>query len=88
MMEQFNFPTTIYFGEGSLFSLVEKIKAENHQKILIITDKTLVKLGLLTELTEELKNQNLDFEVFDGTHPNPTDEDVKKGTGTYIVPDR
>lgn len=82
-MKQFNFPTTIYFGEGSLCSLAERIKAENHQKILIVTDKTLVKLGLLTELTKELKNQNLDFEIFDETHPNPTDEDVIEGTGTY-----
>ncbi|MEE8397509.1 MAG: iron-containing alcohol dehydrogenase [Desulfobacterales bacterium] len=83
MMKQFNFPTTIYFGEGSLCSLAERVKARNHQKILIITDKTLVELGLLTELTKELAYQDLDFEIFDDTHPNPTEEDVKKGTGTY-----
>lgn len=82
-MQQFNFPTIIYYGEGSLSALAEKIKNNGHKKVLIVTDENLVKLGIVKEVTKELDTRSIPYDVFDGTHPNPTDKHVENGAEVY-----
>lgn len=79
-MRQFNYPTTILFGEGSLAALAARIR-ENVKHALIVTDATLVKAGLAAKVTEVLRG--IRVSVFDGTHPNPVEEDVEKGLEAY-----
>ena len=77
-MQQFNYPTTILFGEGALKALAERIRG--HAKhVLLVTDATLVKAGLAAKVTAAL--QGVKVTVFDGTHPNPIEEDVELGLG-------
>lgn len=77
-MQQFNYPTTILYGEGSLKALAERLRGQV-RKALIVTDATLVKAGLAARVTEELLSAGVASEVFDGTHPNPIEEDVDQG---------
>jgi 4-hydroxybutyrate dehydrogenase len=81
-MQQFNYPTTILFGEGSLDALAERLRG-SVKKVLIVTDATLVKAGLAAKVEAALKVSGIAAMVFDGTHPNPVEEDVEKGLEMY-----
>jgi 4-hydroxybutyrate dehydrogenase len=82
-MQQYNYPTIIYYGAGSVNALADKLQENEYKKILIVTDKTLVNLGISNELIIELEKGDLPFAVFDGTQPNPTDEHVQEGLAVY-----
>ena len=82
-MIQYNYPTIIYSGEGSAHSLGEFLQGSNHQKAMIVSDKQLVKLGLIQVLLEDLNFTNKDYVLFDGVHPNPIEDDVVKGVECY-----
>ncbi|MES0491899.1 MAG: iron-containing alcohol dehydrogenase [Leptospirales bacterium] len=82
-MQQYNYPTTIYFGEGSIVALGEKLKAESLKNILLVTDKTLYELGIVQEVLDLLTNSEKQFFIFDKVHPNPLEEDVKKGVQAF-----
>jgi 4-hydroxybutyrate dehydrogenase len=79
-MTQFNYPTIILYGEGSLAALAARIRG-SVKHVLIVTDATLAKAGLAAKVTEAL--QGVRVSVFDGTHPNPVEEDVEKGLEAY-----
>jgi alcohol dehydrogenase class IV len=81
-MQQFNYPTTILFGEGSLAELAQRLKGQV-KRALIVTDATLVKAGLAERVTQELRKAGVDAAVFDGTHPNPVEADVEAGLQAY-----
>jgi 4-hydroxybutyrate dehydrogenase len=79
-MQQFNYPTTILYGEGALKALAERIRG--HAKhVLLVTDATLVKAGLAAKVTAAL--QGVKVTIFDGTHPNPIEADVELGLEAY-----
>ena len=82
-MNQYNFPTIILSGQGALKEFVNRLKAKSHQRLLVVTDKTLKDCGLLDQLTVLLDEQQIPFSVFAETHPNPIEEDVTKGTAVY-----
>lgn len=82
-MQQFNYPTIIYFGNDSIIALGEKLKDENLKKILLVTDKTLNDLGIVKEVLALLSVSEKEFIIFDETHPNPLEEDVGKGAKVY-----
>lgn len=82
-MNQYNFPTTILSGEGALVEFSKRLKNFKHKKILIVTDETLKKVGVVDLLTTSLKKQNINFEIFSEVQPNPTDEDIEKGVKAY-----
>lgn len=81
-MQQFNYPTVIYFGEGALAALAEKLRG-TLKRVLIVTDATLVKAGLAAKVEAALKTAGVAAVIFDGTHPNPLEEDVENGLEAY-----
>jgi alcohol dehydrogenase class IV len=81
-MQQYNYPTTILFGEGSLAELARRVKG-TVARALVVTDATLVKAGLADRVTQALQGEGLGAVVFDGTRPNPIEEDVEKGLEAY-----
>jgi alcohol dehydrogenase class IV len=81
-MQQFNYPTTILYGEGALEALAERIRGKV-KHALIVTDATLAKAGLAGKVTDALRGKGVQSSVFDGTHPNPIEEDVEKGLEAY-----
>jgi 4-hydroxybutyrate dehydrogenase len=48
-----------------------------------VTDATLVKAGLAAKVEAALKTTGVASVIFDGTHPNPVEEDVEKGLEAY-----
>ena len=82
-MKQFNFPTVLLYGEGALKESASRIKKLGFKKPLLVTDKTLVELGIVNQVEEVLKSVGIHVTVFDGTHPNPVEDDCIAGANVY-----
>ncbi|MFA9342136.1 iron-containing alcohol dehydrogenase, partial [Escherichia coli] len=46
---------------------------------LIVTDRVLVQLGIVADIQNALLEHDISSVVYDGTHPNPTTENVTDG---------
>lgn len=82
-MVQYNYPTTILLGQGSLDEFGKRLKTKKHAKILIVADKTLEQIGIVKKLTDILSAQGIAYDLFTDIHPNPIEEDVEKGVIAY-----
>lgn len=65
-------------GENALDKLPELIKSKGIESVLIVTDKTLVSLGMLDSLKEGLANQSIKFIIYDKTVANPTIDNIEE----------
>lgn len=70
---------TSYIGAGAIENIVTEAKIRGYKKALVVTDKDLIKFNVATRVTELLKNNNLEFEIFDEVKANPTINVVFKG---------
>ena len=70
-------------GAGSIKDLPSEIKKKEIDNVLIVTDQVLVKLGLLDNLFDGLKSEDINYSVFDGVHPNPTIQNVEDALIVY-----
>lgn len=82
-MRQFNFPTTILYGEGSVRELAKRIADRGLKHVFVVTDQTLMKVGVVDVVMAELKERGLRATVFADTHPNPIEDDVDQGAALY-----
>lgn len=74
-MRCFKSPRNIYFGKDSL-KYLEKLKAN---KVFIVTDATIISLGMLETVLKHLRKANIDFEVFDEVEAEPNTHIVDRG---------
>lgn len=82
-MKQFNYPTTIYYGPGSLDALAKSIAKMNLKKLLLVSDPTLLKLGIVKQVTDVCEAAGLSVATFCDVHPNPIEGDVLAGIKVY-----
>ncbi|MEL7610643.1 MAG: iron-containing alcohol dehydrogenase [Bacillota bacterium] len=68
-MKRFFFPTELYSAPGSIREMARFIKPED--KVLLITDRMLVKLGLAKRVTDVIDGVGAKVEVFDDVPANP-----------------
>ena len=80
---QFNFPTTVKFGAGAVNLAPDALKARGKKKPLIVTDKGLVKLPMIENLTAALKKAGLAPAVYGGVFGNPVESQVKDGVAAF-----
>lgn len=71
-------PKTIE-GPGSITKLPALIREKGYTKVLIVTDKGLLGLGMLDSLFAALKEAGVEYVLYDGVQPNPTDSNVNEG---------
>lgn len=72
-------PQVTLFGYDCLKTLGGYIKRLNVQKALVVTDESLVRLGIVGAVTDELAASGLEYAVFTGVKPNPTIGNVENG---------
>lgn len=70
---------TSYFGWGAREVLVDEIKKRKFKRALVVTDETLLKIGLTDKVTKLLDDNKINYDVFSEVKPNPTISNVKKG---------
>lgn len=76
---RFYMPPISLMGRGCLKDVGQEIKGLGYKKALIVTDKTLVKIGLVKKVTDILDDANISYVIFDETKPNPTVKNVEDG---------
>ncbi len=74
---KFMMPTLSLMGEGALVDAGNEIKDLGFKKALIVTDKNLVEVNLVKQLTDVLDSINVEYAIFDETKPNPTVTNVE-----------
>ena len=57
---------------------------ENKTRVLICTDKGIVNAGLLSKLTYSLKENNIEYFIYDKTTPNPQSNQVLEAYNMYV----
>jgi len=72
-MENFSCPFIAY-GDNALDYLAQ-IKGK---KAFIVTDKNIVKLGLLKPVTDKLNATNIKWEIFDEVEAEPSLDTIKR----------
>lgn len=70
-------------GENSICQLPNIIKSHSIKRVIIITDKGIVNLGLMNTLMQGLDLANIQYFVFDETIPNPTSDIVEQAVKIY-----
>lgn len=70
---------TIYSGAGSAKKMCSTISHFGADKLLIVTDSMLVKIGVVEEITAELERLGIQYVVFDEILPDPSYGLVEKG---------
>lgn len=68
----------ILFGLGAVEKTGPEAKLLKAKKILIVTDKGVIQVGLLGSVEKSLQSVGLPFVIFDGVEPDPRIEVVEK----------
>ncbi len=74
---------TLLVGPGSAARLGEAVAGFGHEKVFIVTDGVLSKLGLLRTITEALTAGGVDFVVFDEITPDAPIPLIERGIATF-----
>ncbi len=79
LLDSFEFilPTRIKFGPGTVNQLAGELEALKAAKVLLVTDRGIVKAGLLDKVTRVLKDK-VELTVYDGVEANPKDRNVEE----------
>lgn len=68
-----------FSGEGSTAQLCKHIAGLGAKRVLVVTDKPLVELGLVGRATDALRDHGVETVVYDGILPDPTFSMVEAG---------
>lgn len=70
---------TSYFGWGSREVLIDEIKRRKFKRALVVTDETLLKVGVADKVISLLEENGILYDLFSDVKPNPTISNVKRG---------
>ena len=76
-------PPMLLRGDGILKILPDTLSARSYKKALIVTDKGIREVGLMDSLLDGLEKNNIAYSIYDGTVPNPTDQNVREAAEQY-----
>ncbi|MBR5821019.1 MAG: lactaldehyde reductase [Alistipes sp.] len=67
---------TSYYGAGCRSVIADEVKKRGYKKVMLITDKDLVKFGVAAKVEEVLQGAEIPYEIFSDIKPNPTIKNV------------
>lgn len=79
MAERFVLNETSYFGRGARTELTSEIKTRGFNKVLVVTDKTLLDCGVTGKVISVLEEAGIAYDVYSDVKPNPTVTNVQQG---------
>jgi choline dehydrogenase len=82
-LRSFEVPTVVKHAPGALECLADQVKALGVKRPLLVTDKGLVKAGLVARAAQVLDAANLDYVLFDGVIANPPIKLVDDAAALY-----
>ena len=79
MSTKFVLNETSYFGKGAREELAREIKNRGFKKVLVVTDKSLLEVGVTEKVTKVLDEAKIKYTVFSDLKANPTIQNVMDG---------
>ncbi len=70
---------TLFSGPGSSLELCEAIAQMGTRRVLIVTDATLVQIGLIDDMKSKLAELGIETFIYDGVEPDPTIDQIEAG---------
>lgn len=83
MVYRFILNEVSYFGPGARKELPDAIKRLGTKKVMLVTDKGLIKFGVAKMVTDVLDEAGIPYEIFSEVKPNPTVSNVKAGVEAF-----
>jgi alcohol dehydrogenase len=79
MINGFDFvlPTKIRYGVGMVSVLGEELKFMQAKKVMLITDKGLVKAGMVEKIEKLIEAEGIEYIIYDDIEANPKDYNVE-----------
>lgn len=74
-----------YYGAGSRSVLAEEIKKRGLKKVFVVTDKDLLKFGVVEKVTSILDAAKIEYTIFSNVKQNPTVAQVKEGVVAFSI---
>ena len=74
---------TSYHGAGAIKEITVEAKNRCFKKAFVCSDPDLVKFNVTSKVTDLLKAENMDFEIYSEIQPNPTIENVQGGVAAF-----
>ena len=72
-----------YHGHGAINEIPGIVASKGFKKALVCSDPDLIKFGVTAKVTDLLKENGIDFEIYSNIKPNPTIEHVQQGVDAY-----
>ncbi|HIP62012.1 MAG TPA: iron-containing alcohol dehydrogenase [Sulfurovum sp.] len=79
-----NYPTTIWFGHERVSDIAQACEQLGMKNPLIVTDEALVKLDIMNDLLQPLRDSHTSYMIYSSVQPNPTGENVEDGVKVYL----
>lgn len=76
-------PSVTIIGIGASAKIASELQLRDAKKPLLVTDRGIVAAGIAKQITDLLDAAKMDYVVYDGTVPNPTDKNVEEGVALY-----
>jgi alcohol dehydrogenase class IV len=80
---EFRIPRKVIIGSGSSAQVGEECQRMEGERGLIVTDRVMVKLGILDGIKKALEQNKVQFAVYDGVINEPTTDYVEEGLRLY-----
>lgn len=74
-----------YYGAGSRSVVADEIKKRGFKKVFIVTDKDLLKFGVVEKVTSVLDAAKIEYTIFSNVKQNPTVAQVKEGVVAFSL---
>src|ERR1700709_206153 len=78
-----SFPTRIVFGVGVANRVGEEASALGIQRLLLVTDPGVEKVGLANGIRASLEKAGIAVQTYTGVDGNPTEENIEGGARAY-----
>ena len=76
-------PRHTLIGRDGILMIPHFLQRLGAKKVLVVTDKGLVKIGTAGKVTAVLDEAGIDYQIFDGVEPNPTTRIVYQALEFY-----
>lgn len=74
---------TSYHGAGAIKEITVEAKNRGFKKAFVCSDPDLIKFNVTSKVTDLLKAENMEFEIYSEIQPNPTIENVQGGVAAF-----
>ena len=74
---------TSYHGAGAISNIVPELNARGFKRVLVVTDRDLLKFGVTAKVTNLLDEAKIPYSIFTDLQANPTIENVLNGVENF-----